>query len=193
MAVIHVNRKGETYYLLVGRTKSGKPKFYTSKKPGENSAEVMPEGYEIYESPADGAVYARLIRPTCLVAMERELVRNGVRDATGKQHFFVEIQQDALVVYWPERDPEAVASFFSRFSGSSKDGESMSEWTTRHVRYTPELRFVLVDPDKRRFAVDRMCYRGGEEKWNRISGANELEKQVAKFAQHLGRDSFFEL
>jgi hypothetical protein len=32
MTVQHVNRKGQTYYLHQGQTKSGKPKYYFSMK-----------------------------------------------------------------------------------------------------------------------------------------------------------------
>jgi len=30
--ITYINRKKETYYLLIGKTKTGKPKYYFSKK-----------------------------------------------------------------------------------------------------------------------------------------------------------------
>jgi hypothetical protein len=31
MTIEHVNRRGDRYYVLQGKTKTGKPKFYCSK------------------------------------------------------------------------------------------------------------------------------------------------------------------
>ncbi len=50
-AVTHINRKRVTYYLHVGKTKTGKPRYYFSTKTPANTASEIPEGYEIYENP----------------------------------------------------------------------------------------------------------------------------------------------
>ena len=50
MTVTHTNRRGDTYYLLQGLTKTVKPKYYVSKKPGANTVEQIPDGFELYES-----------------------------------------------------------------------------------------------------------------------------------------------
>lgn len=194
MAVTHRNRKGETYHLLVGKTKTGKPKYYASKKAGENAVEAIPDGYEIYENPVDAVVHVRKIRPTNVTEAERAQVVAGVRQATGRQHFFAEIDGDAIVVYWPNRDPIAVESLFGRLTGMpGSEAASISNWTVRHTRYEAQLRFSLSDADKRQFCVERMCYRGGEDRWIYVSGQGPLMDLVAKFARHLGQESFFEL
>ncbi len=51
MPVTHVNRRGDTYYLIRGQTKTGKAKYHFSKKAGEQAVEAIPSGYEIYEKP----------------------------------------------------------------------------------------------------------------------------------------------
>ncbi len=33
MSIEYVNRRGDKYYLLQGKTKTGKPKYYVSRKP----------------------------------------------------------------------------------------------------------------------------------------------------------------
>lgn len=53
---------GEKYYLLQGKTKTGKPKYYMARKPDGVAVEQMPEGYEFYESPERGLVSVRKVR-----------------------------------------------------------------------------------------------------------------------------------
>jgi hypothetical protein len=44
MGVEYTNRKGKKYYLNVGKTKTGKPKYYFSMKIRDQLAEEIPEG-----------------------------------------------------------------------------------------------------------------------------------------------------
>ena len=59
--------------------------------------------------------------------------------------------------------------------------------------YEAMMRFVLVDPDERRFKAERMCFRGGQERWWGITSPGPLDELVAQFAPHLGQESFFDL
>lgn len=56
-AVQHINRKEDTYYLHQGRTKTGKPKYFFSRKSEGELCRQLPDGYEIYENPR-GQVFA---------------------------------------------------------------------------------------------------------------------------------------
>lgn len=51
MAVTHTNRKGITYYLHQGTTRTGKPKYFFAQRADGDLVEVLPVGYEIYENP----------------------------------------------------------------------------------------------------------------------------------------------
>jgi hypothetical protein len=51
MPLEYVNRRGEKYFLLQGTTKTGKPKYYVSRKAEGVPVESVPEGYEIHENP----------------------------------------------------------------------------------------------------------------------------------------------
>lgn len=194
MAITYQNRRGDTYHLLVGKTKTGKPKYYVSKKPGENTVDTLPDGYELYESPENAQVHVRKIRSTAILPFERELAVAGVKKATGQQHFFVEAEGDNLLIYWPATNPADVDSIFGRLLGASpSDAASMAEWTRQHTRYEPRMRFVLVQARDRRFVAERMCYRGGGEFWLDISSQGELAQLVAEYTPHLGQESYFEL
>ncbi len=52
MAISHTNRKGEIYYLHEGKTSTGKPRYFFSKKTDGDLLETIPEGYEIHEKPS---------------------------------------------------------------------------------------------------------------------------------------------
>ncbi|KKM87650.1 hypothetical protein LCGC14_1266760 [marine sediment metagenome] len=51
MLVTYINRKEDIYYLHKGKTKTGKPKYFFSKKRNGDLVEKIPDGYEIYENP----------------------------------------------------------------------------------------------------------------------------------------------
>jgi hypothetical protein len=192
--VQHVNRRGETYYLLVGKTKTGKPKYYVSKKPQGTPAPAIPEGYEIHESPANGLVHVRKIRPTRVLAAEREQASVSVRALTGIELFFIEIEDDSLVVYWPDRDPETSSGLVGFLLGGTQECvDSMKEWTIQHMRYTPVMRFTLVDEERRQFTAERWCFLGSIDDWLPLDGPAPLTKLLKKYVPHLGQESLYEL
>ena len=201
MTVTHTNRRGDTYYLLQGLTKTGKPKYYVSKKPGANTVEQMPDGFELYEHPADGIVHFRRIRPTSILPKEREAAIQIIRKLTERDLFFAECEEDSLVIYWPDRDPIAMSALLSKMFGMPVDlgfsnpaitGRQVDSEVLRMLRTSPVLRFTLNNEAKRTFVTSRMCYKGGREFWLPISRARKLEELVRTFAPHLGHDSLFD-
>src|SRR6266508_2449829 len=62
MAIEYINRSGEKYYLHVGATKTGKPKYYVARHARGALADAIPDGFEIYENPK-GQVSLRKILP----------------------------------------------------------------------------------------------------------------------------------
>ena len=51
MSITHTNRKGVTFYLGRGVTKTGKPRYFFAREPDKGEpVEAIPEGYEIVES-----------------------------------------------------------------------------------------------------------------------------------------------
>ena len=47
MQVTYTNRKGRTYHLCQGVTRTGKPRYYFAREPKGKPVEQIPEGYEI--------------------------------------------------------------------------------------------------------------------------------------------------
>ena len=51
MRITHINRKGVTFYLGRGVTKTGKPRYLLPREPAKGEpVEAIPEGYKIVES-----------------------------------------------------------------------------------------------------------------------------------------------
>ena len=101
----------EIYYLQEGRTRTGKPKYYTGRKVTGTAIDALPAGYEIHESPEHGQVVVRKSQPSTITADERETVAQAVRRSSGIEHIMVEIEGDSLVVWVPSMDvSEAVTA-----------------------------------------------------------------------------------
>ena len=56
----YTNRMGDTYYLIEGRTKTGKVRYCVSKTLREGTLPAMPEGFEFSEN-INGVVSVRKI------------------------------------------------------------------------------------------------------------------------------------
>ena len=80
MGVEYKNRKGKTHYLHVGKTKTGKPKYYFSMKKDGELVDAMPEGYEIYEHPANAQVFLRKKLPQLITDLEKDIVERELKN-----------------------------------------------------------------------------------------------------------------
>ena len=197
MPVTHTNRRGETYHLLQGLTKTGKPKYHVSRKTGPNTVDAIPDGYELFENPVDAIVHVRKIRPTSIIPEELDETKGIIRRVTGKTIFYVLSEGDALVVYWPDRDPEAVSNMLSHIFGasllgSSSDASMIDAGAMVVMKTSPVLKFVLGNEKKRTFAAQRMCFRG-EGFWLPCSESMALATLVESLSCHLGQESFYEI
>jgi hypothetical protein len=164
MAVTHVNRKGQTFYLHETRTKTGKPKFFFSMKDDGVLVGSIPEGFEVYENP-DAQVFLRKKLPRFITDHEIAAVREGLRKYAKDRPCMADVREKHIVVYYSERGD----------------------------LYQKVLRFTLVDENSRRFAAERWCFLGSIDDWIHLSGGSELPDLVKKFCPHIGKESFFEL
>lgn len=197
MAITHTNRRGDTYHLLQGKTKTGKPKYYVSKKLASNTVDAIPDGYEIFENPVDAIVHVRKIRPTSILEEERDETIRIIRRVTGKKIFYVLREDNALIVYWPDRDPEDVSRLFSRVFGASlpaelSDDVPIDPGVMMFMRTSAMLKFVLTNEKERTFAAERFCFRG-DGFWLPFSQSMPLPALVESLCGHLGQESFYEI
>jgi len=164
MAVKHVNRKGQTFYLHESKTKTGKPKYFFSMKEDGVLVESIPEGHEVYENP-DAQVFLRKKLPSFITDEEIAVVREGLRKYARGQQCMADVRERQIVVYHSERGD----------------------------LYQKMLRFTLIDEDRRRFAAERWCFLGSIDDWFHLSGIADLATLVKRLGPHIGKESFFEL
>lgn len=188
--IVHKNRRGHAYYLHVGRTRTGKPKYFFSRKESGELASELPEGFEVYEHP-DGPVYLRRALPRLITdeevaVVERELGRVGLT-----RRGFVERNLKTLTVYVADVGGglEAALGSIAPFAGGTKLDSLISEF----ARYTAVFQFVLTDERRRRFQARRYCYLGSVDDWINIGAAGALEDVARKYLQHTNKESYYEL
>lgn len=184
MSVTFINRYRSTYYLHVGTTRTGKPKYWFSMKSEGDLADSIPEGYEVYENP-DAQVFLRKKLPQVITPEEVAVVRDGLGRLAPDQDCMVDLRKEQIIVYHSER-----ISFPSKWRLLNSDSSSIPS------RYLKILRFTLINREARTFKAERWCFRGSIDDWIDLrmgGGVGKLSDLVERYCRHVGRDSFFEL
>lgn len=192
-ALSYTNRRGSTYYLHEGKTKTGKPRYFVAKTIREGALAAMPDGHEFSES-INGVVSVRKARPgapeipdTDLAMVRAELARH--EHLRGHR---VESRGRDIVLYEPTGgiSSNAIAHLASVMYLSPKALEARLGREGQHTRYDPVMKLVLEEPGI--YTVYRMTYRGdGGWSWPLASGS--LNRLVKKYVKHVGTEEFFEL
>src|SRR5437764_1554644 len=163
MPVSYTNRKGLTYTLYRGQTRTGKPRYYFARA-GQSQGEPVPElppGFTISES-VNGVVSLVKDRPSLIQPEELAAIEAAVRRHPRSRHYRVAEKHDRVEVYEQVGpDYDSLVSEL-RIPGLSRPdlAERLRDLEERHSQFTPVLRFILLDPAQRRFRVERMCYLG---------------------------------
>ena len=191
MTIQYINRRGDTYFLHRGQTKTGKQKWFFSTKQAGELASSIPEGFEIYEN-YNAQVFLRKIVPRLVTEEEVATVEKGIRTLAKLNYFVTEVKEGSIIVYLSNGNTAFLEnSIISRFG--IRDRAALWREMQRFLTYSPMMRFNLVDQQRRRFAVDRWCFLGSIDDWFPLAGSGELSKLVKKYVPHLGQESFFEL
>jgi len=81
---------------------------------------------------------------------------------------------------------------FRRFPLEGK--KDIQEMADSVIRFTPAMRFVLSDEEKRTFTVERkIVFFGLTEDWEFLDGPGDLGALAGRYLDHLANDSFYEL
>jgi hypothetical protein len=150
----------------------------------------MPEGYEVYENP-NGQVFLRKKKPTMISDSEIRVVDEGMRKYSDIEHYKLDTKNNAIIVYLADQDAETIEKllperYIAKYGGMEKALDFILE-------YSPMMRFVLTDNEKKRFVVERYCFLGSIDDWINIGGPDKLENLIKRYLKHLGKESFFEL
>jgi hypothetical protein len=189
MPFTYTNRKGFTYFLCQGATKTGKPRYYFAREAKGAPVEQIPEGYELEES-VNGIVSLikarpRLIRPGEVAAVEATLKKHPK-----SKNYRVTVKHDKIIIH--ESSSPSSGMFGNLLGGMISLGALQNE-LDRYAQFTQVMRFILVDAEQRDFIAQRWCYLGSIDDWIDIDRTNKIEPLAKRLAPALGTDAFYEL
>ena len=195
MAVTYTNRKGHTYYLCQGMTKTGKLRYYFAREQKESSPHQIPEGYRISES-VNGVVSLVKDRPQLILPQEVAGVEAVLARHPKGHDYRVAVQKIHIVIY--ERlgpDMETLSAIFGNIHALQSDTVKirLQEQLDKMARFSPIMRFILVDPDERKFTAERWSYLGDIDDWIDIGESESIDNLARRLIPKLGTDDFFEL
>jgi hypothetical protein len=194
MPVTYTNRKGKTYILCKGTTKTGKPRYYFSPDPKGEIMDHIPEGYEIREN-VNGQVSLAKIRPALITQAERAAVERAIAKHPKARNYRLDVKQKHIIVYENiGPDMEDLFEIFQEIIPISRSrAEELRGQQEQFSEFSPVLRFILADPQQRTFRVERMTY-SGMGGWRRLySYSGDIKELAPKLIPRLGTDRFFEL
>jgi len=194
MPVTYTNRRGKTYILCQGRTKTGKPRYYFAREPKGEPLDDIPEGYEIREN-VNGLVSLAKARPRKILPEEVAAIEAVLKCHPRSRSYRVDVKHKRIVIY--ERLGLNAEDLFSQMGSlgqlfSHRAGE-LQESLNRHAQFSPVMRFTLDDEENRSFYAERWCYRGRIDDWIHISSSSSVKEIASELVPTLGTDSFFEL
>ncbi len=201
MAVQYTNRIEKTYYLRVGRSKTGKPRyFFSAQQTGKGEAvEQLPQGYEIYEHPENAQVFLRKKRPQLITDIEKHLVEKSAKTLTRSKRYRVDYKDEYITVYESNVDIGNLKSIFGGLMkhtplrpGITVDDAMSTLVSVSDQHYTAMLRYRLVDRERRMFTAERFCFRGSIDDWIHLGGPDDLKSLVTRYMKLLGTDEFFD-
>jgi hypothetical protein len=196
MPVSYTNRKGVTYTLYQGQTRTGKPRYYFGRA-GQGQDEPvteLPPGFRVSES-VNGVVSLVKERPSLIQPEEVAAIEAAVQQHPEARRYRVAVKQNRIEVYEQVGpDYNALVSEL-HLPGLSRPGlaEELRAMEERHAHYTPVLRFTLLDPKQRQFGSERMCYLGSIDGWLELGQTGPVATLARALIPTLGTEQFFEL
>ena len=193
MTITYTNRSLQTYYLHQGTTKTGKPKYFFSKKSEGNLVEQIPDGFEIYENPHT-QVFLRRIPKKIITDAEVQVVKQGMENFSKVKPFIIDVKKEIIYIFTSSNNTDQLSEFVRATADQfNRDADTIEQLIQQSMRYTSDLRFTLIDKQTRRFQTERYCYLGSIDDWIHIGHEDSLDVLVKTYLPHLGQESFFEL
>jgi hypothetical protein len=194
MPITYTNRKGVTYYLCRGVTKTGKPRYYFAREPKSELMEQIPEGFKISES-VNGIVSLVRDRPALIRPEEVAAVEAAVGRHPKAHKYRVSVKHNRIEVYEQVGlDAEELAADLVQ-EGFAMPGlaDRLRSTMERRAQFTPVLRFILANAERRTFRVERWCYLGSIDDWIDVGPMGTVDRLARHWIPRLGTDRFFEL
>jgi len=190
MPVNYTNRKGQTYSLCQGVTKTGKLRYFFAREPKGPPLDALPAGYHIAES-VNGVVSLVKDRPQVIADTELTAVEAAVKRHPKRGDYQVRVKDHAIVIF--ERQGPDVAALEAIFGHLGPLPQSAVGHLEQAGHYIPILRFVLLDHEQRVFSAQRWHFSGSIDDWIYIGHSGQIAALARQFVPRLGTDAYFEL
>jgi hypothetical protein len=192
--VTYTNRKGFTYFLCKGVTKTGKPRYYFARELKDEPVEKIPKEYKIQES-VNGIVSLVKERPQLILADESKSVEAALNRHPKSKNYRIAVKDNQIIIYEgigaDMNGLRAILGFAG--VGTKKAEELIERELDRYTQFTPVMRFILDDRETRQYKAERWCYRGSVDDWIYAGHSGEIGKLAKKLIPTLGSDEFYEL
>ena len=136
-----------------------------------------------------GQVFLRRVQPKIIADEEIAVVERGVANYAHVPYYIVDVKDKAIVVYLADQDTDLLLNTFDSHFLLQRDPAALP----RFLSFSPMMRFILQDEQKRTFFAQRFCFLGSIDDWINISPLDSLEELVRQFVPHLGQQSFYDL
>jgi len=194
MPITYTNRKGRTYTLCRGSTKTGKPRYFFAREPKGEPVDELPDGYSISES-VNGVVSLTKARPRQILPEEIAAIEAAVQRHPRSRNYRVSVRHDRIEIYelvGPDAE-DLISALGRQHLGSPGLASRVRADQERYARFTPVMRFILYDEETRAFYAERWCYLGSVDDWIHVSAPDSVEEMARMLIPTLGADAFFDL
>jgi hypothetical protein len=194
--ISHTDRKGQTYFLCQGETKTGKVRYFSSKSAVQDTLDEIPAGYHIEES-VNGMVSLVKDRKQIIRPEEIQVIETALCNHPKGNNYRVSAKSKQIIVY--ERlgpAAEDMAEIFGKTLSMYSRQElphGMRAILDKEAQYSPMLHFILVDATVRTFCAERATYVASLPEWVGICGCGPLQSLVGQIIPLLDTDEYFEL
>ncbi len=192
-ALAHTNRRGETYYLHQGKTKTGKLRYFVAKSIGAGALLEMPAGFEFTESINEVVSVRRVGRASLIPGVDLALVRAEFSQHAHLRCHAVAERRNEIIIYEPDdRLSDKGIESLAELAGSQRFLARRLAAIKAKTRYWPVMKFAPAEfgaPGS--YVAYRMSYRGDGGWWHLSAGP--LGALVKAYVRHIGTERFFDL
>jgi hypothetical protein len=154
----------------------------------------IPEGYVIRES-VNGLVFLAKAREPKILPKERAAVEAAIKKHPKAHNYRVDVKDKWITIH--ERvgpDLDDLALLLRAIGGiAASRRDALQETLEQGARFTPVMRFTLLDREDRTFQTERWCYLGGIDDWIDIGSTGSVRRLAAKYVRLLGSERLFEV
>jgi hypothetical protein len=114
----YTSRRGVTWYLHEGITKTGRPRYFVAKTIGDGAIAALPPGFTFRES-VNGVVSVARVTASTLPEQDLAVVHAALRRHAHLMLYDVRIVKDAIVVFEPSAGRFEAVMRFVRAKGEA--------------------------------------------------------------------------